>query len=88
MKDQAHEPAYRAALENAHSELRQLADTVNRLRARQEQINSAVESLKLLVNSPELAIGAGAASAAQSAYSLSNPKPQQVKRADRAQVLA
>ncbi|HEX4286040.1 MAG TPA: hypothetical protein VHZ28_13175 [Terracidiphilus sp.] len=86
MKDQMHEPAYRAALENAHAELLQLADTVNRLRARQEQINSAVESLKLLVNSPELAIGS--AGAAKSVYAMSNPKPQQVKKVDRAQVLA
>lgn len=86
MTDQKREPAYRAALENAHTELSQLADTVNRLRLRQQQINSAVESLKLLVNTPELAVSADRATAAansvaKSIYALSNPKPQQVKKA-------
>ena len=38
MNDQHHEPAYRAAIESAHAELRQIGETLNQLRARQEQI--------------------------------------------------
>lgn len=50
MNDQRHEPVYRAAIDSAHAELRQISETINRLRARQEQIYVATEALELLVS--------------------------------------
>ena len=51
MNDKAHEPAYRAAYDSAQSELGQIYERLSQLRARQEQIQVAVEALKLLVGS-------------------------------------
>lgn len=88
MNDQPHEPVYRAALDSAHAELRQLADTLNRIRARQEQINMAVEALKLLVSSPELALSQGrTAPAARPVYTMGTPSAQS-KSVERVQALA
>jgi len=50
MNDQQHEPAYRAAIESAHAELRQIGETINQLRARQEKIYTAAEALEVLVS--------------------------------------
>jgi len=88
MNDQRREPVYRAALDSAHAELRELAETLNRIRIRQEQINSAVESLKLLVSSPALVVDpARTAPAAKPVYKMSNPAPQ-AKNTQRVQALA
>jgi len=88
MNSQPHEPVYRAALDSASAELRQLAETVSRLRARQEQINVAVESLKLLVSSPELTVTQGRTVPTRPVYTMSTPSSQPVKNTERVQALA
>jgi hypothetical protein len=50
MTTKPNQPAYRAAADTAHAELRQIADRLNQLRIRQQQISTAVQALKLLVN--------------------------------------
>jgi hypothetical protein len=89
MNDQPHEPVYRAALDSASAELRQLAETVSRLRARQEQINVAVESLKLLVSSPELTISQGRmAPVGKPVYTMGASSAPPAKKVERVQALA
>jgi hypothetical protein len=88
MNTQPHEPVYRAALDSASAELRQLAETVSRLRARQEQINIAVESLKLLVSSPELTVTEGRTAPSRPVYTMSTPNSQPAKNTERIQALA
>lgn len=51
--EKPNQPAYRAATETAHAELRQISDRLNQLRIRQEQICTAVQALKLLVSVQE-----------------------------------
>jgi hypothetical protein len=88
MNDQPHEPVYRAALDSASAELRELAETLNRIRVRQAQINAAVEALKLLVSSPELMVGKDrTAPAATPVYTMNNPGAHP-KRVERVQALA
>jgi hypothetical protein len=72
MNDQHHEPAYRAAIESAHAELRQIGETLNQLRARQEQIYSAAEALELLVSPAD----ARRQSTAKPVFSMGNPTQQ------------
>jgi hypothetical protein len=73
MNDQHHEPAYRAAIESAHAELRQIGETLNQLRARQEQIYSAAEALELLVSPAD---ARRPVSTAKPVYSMGNPTQQ------------
>jgi hypothetical protein len=88
MNEQRHEPVYRAALDSAHAELRQLAETLKRIHARQEQIGAAIESLKHLVSSPNLVVDTTrTAPAAKPVYKMSNPNAQS-KPAERVQALA
>ncbi|HEX3892112.1 MAG TPA: hypothetical protein VHW46_06035 [Terracidiphilus sp.] len=89
MNDQVHEPAYRAAIDAAHSELRQLAEALSRLHVRQEQIYAAVDSLKQLVSASEPADRdrRPAPAAKPPVLTMSNPS-QTAKRAERVQALA
>jgi hypothetical protein len=43
------QPVYRAAVDTAYAELGQIADRLNQLRIRQEQITAAVQALKAVV---------------------------------------
>jgi hypothetical protein len=51
MNDKLHEPVYRAAIDMARADLREIAELIDQLRARQEQLCSAVEALELVVGS-------------------------------------
>ena len=53
LTEKNNQPVYRAASETAHAELRQIADRLNQLRIRQEQISTAVQALKLLASAQE-----------------------------------
>ncbi len=88
MNEQRHDPVYRAALDSAHAELRQLAETLKRIHARQEQIGAAIESLKCLVSSPALVVDTTRPTpAARPVYKMSNSAPQS-KTTERVQALA
>jgi len=54
MNEKIHVPVYHAAMEAAQGELREIAENMNRLRARQEKIYAAAEALKQVVGSPAL----------------------------------
>lgn len=71
MNSKPEQPAYRAAAETALMELRQISDRLSQLRARQEQIYTAVQALKLLVSAQE--------SAMPSSSFPTTAKPAQVK---------
>lgn len=51
MSEKLREPVYRAAIDVARADLREIADLIDQLRARQEQIYVAVEALELAVGS-------------------------------------
>ncbi|MGO9433579.1 MAG: hypothetical protein ACLPH3_08470 [Terracidiphilus sp.] len=50
MNSKLHEPVYNAAIDLARTDLREIADLIDLLRARQEQIYAAVEALELVVS--------------------------------------
>jgi multidrug resistance efflux pump len=88
MNEQRHDPVYRAALDSAHAELGQLAETLKRIRARQEQIGAAIESLKCLVSSPALVVDTTRSTpAGRPVYKMGTQNPQP-KTAERVQALA
>ncbi len=88
MIEQRHEPAYRAALDSAQAELRDLAETLHRIHIRQEQISAAIESLKSLVSSPALVVDPNrAVPPAKPVYRMSNPGAP-VNKTERVQALA
>jgi hypothetical protein len=51
MSEKLREPVYRAAIDVARADLREIADLIDQLRVRQEQIYVAVEALELAVGS-------------------------------------
>jgi hypothetical protein len=51
MNAKLHEPVYNAAIDVARADLREIADLIDLLRDRQEQISTAVEALELAVSS-------------------------------------
>jgi len=73
MNEQVHEPVYRAAIESAHTELRQISETINRLRSRQEQIYAAAEALETLVSH------ADARPAAKPVYTMAEAPVEKIK---------
>lgn len=86
MNEKVHEPVYLAAMDAAEGELRAIAETMNRLRARQEQIYAAAEALKLVVGSSEMADSRR--SAAKPVYTMGNLNPQATKMAEVERVAA
>lgn len=61
MTPRSNQPVYRAAADTAYAELREIADRLNQLRVRQEQISTAVQALKLLVGAQDSAQSAAPA---------------------------
>jgi hypothetical protein len=53
MNDKLHQPVYCAAIDMARADLREIAELIDQLRARQEQLCSAVEALELVVGSAD-----------------------------------
>jgi hypothetical protein len=53
MNEKLHEPVYRAAIDMARTDLGEIAELIDQLRARQEQLCSAVEALELVVGSAD-----------------------------------
>jgi len=88
MNEKAHQPAYQAAIETAQAELREIAETLNRLRSRQETIFAAAEALRLVVGSPEVASADSRRPAAKPVYTMGNPNPQATKMAEVERVAA
>jgi hypothetical protein len=84
MTSKSNQPVYRAAADTAHAELRQIADRLSQLRARQEQIATAVVALKLLVNGQDSALPV---SAGKSVYEMGRT-PQSGKEGLKLQALA
>lgn len=88
MNEQPRDPAYRAALDSANAELRELAETLHRIRMRQEQIAVAIESLKGLVSSPALVIDSSLPAAPAKPIYAMNTANSPVKKTEKVQALA
>jgi hypothetical protein len=85
----SNQPAYRAAADTAHAELRQISDRLNQLRIRQEQIYTAVQALKLLVTAQDVETPAGRpATSGRPVYTMNGRTPQTAEEAGRVRALA
>jgi hypothetical protein len=79
MNEKLHEPVYRAAIDMARTDLGEIAELIDQLRARQEQLCSAVEALELVVSSPAEA----ARPAATPVYDISDRNSQSAQSSQR-----
>jgi hypothetical protein len=52
MNEKLHQPVYSAAIDLARADLREITDLIAQLRARQEQLCSAIEAMEFIVGSP------------------------------------
>ena len=92
LSERPNQPVYRAAAETAHLELRQIADRLNQLRVRHEQICIAVQALKLLVSPQDSATPASPANhlgtAGKPVHTMNSRAAQQVNEVVKVQALA
>src|ERR1017187_8850289 len=81
MNDKLHQPVYCAAIDMARADLREIAELIDQLRARQEQLCSAVEALELVVGSADQP--AEARPAAKPVYEINSRNSQTAQSSQR-----